>query len=144
MTQTTHDGQPIAPDPPFGASIIVYRRTGDQVEFLILHRAHHGIAYEGDWAWTPPAGARWPGEPPHQAAQRELKEETGLETPIQPTNHGTADWLVYQAEIPPTVPITLDAEHDRYAWLNLDQACARCAPQQVANQIRAVAQQLGL
>ena len=89
MTQTTHDGQPITPDPPFGASIIVYRRTGDQVEFLILHRAHHGIAYEGDWAWTPPAGARWPGEPPDEGAQRELKEETGLETPIQPTNHGT-------------------------------------------------------
>lgn len=89
MTQTTHDGQPIAPDPPFGASIIVYRRTADQVEFLILHRAHHGIAYEGDWAWPPPAGARWPGEPPNEAAQRELKEETGLETPIQPTNHLT-------------------------------------------------------
>ena len=32
-------------------------------EFLLLHRvAPGGPDYEGEWAWTPPAGARQPRE----------------------------------------------------------------------------------
>ncbi len=144
MPNTTYDGREISPDPPFGASIVAYRRRTDLIEFLILHRAERGSSYEGDWAWTPPAGARWPGEHPDQCAERELREETGLTTPVQHTDHGTADWLVYRTEIPLGTSITLDAEHDRYAWLNVEQACARCAPVQVAVQIRAIARELDL
>lgn len=81
--ETTWDGKPISPDPPYGASIIVYRPSAKGRRFLILHRAHRGPAYEGEWAWTPPSGARYPGEPVEQCAQRELAEETGLRLSLQ-------------------------------------------------------------
>jgi len=47
-------------------------------EYLPLHRAHRGAGYAGDWAWTPPSGARLPGEPVLAGALRELKEEAGI------------------------------------------------------------------
>ena len=78
----TYDGLPIAQDPPHGAAIIVRRPAPDAPggrEYLVLHRAHHGPDYAGDWAWTPPSGSRQPGEPVLGAALRELAEETGLE-----------------------------------------------------------------
>lgn len=43
-------------------SRLCYRQTESQAEFLVLHRAHSGPDYEGDWAWTPPAVARQAGE----------------------------------------------------------------------------------
>ncbi len=69
---TTWDGKPISPEPPFGASVVVYRRGAAGVEFLILHRAHSGPEFDGDWAWTPPSGARLPHEPILACAEREL------------------------------------------------------------------------
>jgi ADP-ribose pyrophosphatase YjhB (NUDIX family) len=143
MPQRTYDGLAITRDPPFGASVVVYRRGEASIEFLLLHRAHQGPDYEGDWAWTPPAGARWPGEHPDDGARRELKEETGLALPLQRTAHGTADWLVYRAEASLVSTVVLGAEHDRYAWLSAEEASARCAPEQVAAQILFVARQLG-
>ena len=59
---TTYDGEPIAEDAPFGATVVVYRRVGDGLELLVLHRAHDGPDHEGDWAWTPPAGAGKPAK----------------------------------------------------------------------------------
>ena len=67
----TWDGVPIAPDEPHGAAILARRPAdGGLHEYLVLHRAHRGPDYEGDWAWTPPSGSRQPGEPvwrPHCA-----------------------------------------------------------------------------
>ena len=70
----TWDGLPVVPDEPKGAAILV-RSAGN---YLILHRAHHGPAYEGDWAGRhhPARGCR--GEPVLAAAVREVGEETGL------------------------------------------------------------------
>ncbi|KAF1047818.1 hypothetical protein [Xylophilus sp.] len=48
MTATTYDGQAVSPDPPFGASIVVYRKSPSGIEFLLLHRAHQGPDYEGE------------------------------------------------------------------------------------------------
>ena len=62
MQNTTWDSKSVSNEPPFGASIIVYRISASSLEFLILHRAHKGVDFEGDWAWTPPAGARFPKE----------------------------------------------------------------------------------
>ena len=62
MIETTWDGLPVAREKPYGASILVWRRAGAGREWLVLHRAHHGRDYAGDWGWTPPAGARLPGE----------------------------------------------------------------------------------
>ncbi len=142
MTSTTYDGLPIAPEPPFGASVVVWRRGEAGIEVLLLHRAHHGPDYDGDWAWTPPAGARQPGEHPDLAARRELKEETGLELAIEATPFGSAEWLVYVARAPANAAVVLDAEHDRFEWVTLGDACRRCLPQVVADQLRAAATHL--
>lgn len=141
--RVTHDGVAVADEPPFGASVVVYRRGDAGLEVLLLHRAHNGPAYEGDWAWTPPAGARQPGEDPDEAAARELREETGLELPIRQVCDGLGDWRVYAAEAPPAASVVLDAEHDRFEWVPASDAPGRCAPAQVAAQFEAVLAQLG-
>src|SRR5687767_4663816 len=79
---TTYDGLPISPVAPFGATVIVYRRAVRGVQFLMLHRAHDGPDFEGDCAWTPPSGARFPNEPIELCARRELLEEIGLTLPM--------------------------------------------------------------
>jgi 8-oxo-dGTP pyrophosphatase MutT (NUDIX family) len=125
---TTWDGLPVSPEPPYGCAVIVYRQAAAGREVLMLHRAHHGADYEGDWAWTPPSGSRLPGEAPEACAQRELREETGLSLPLHATTCGTPDWYAYWAEAPDEARIILDAEHDRYVWLAPHDAVHRCAP----------------
>ncbi len=133
-THTTWDGLPVSDERPHGATVVVYRRVAGSLELLLLHRAHHGPDYEGDWAWTPPAGARFPGEPVDACARRELREEAGLDLDVQPIPCGTPDWQVYLAEAPPTVAVDVsnDPEHDRYEWLSPSDAVARCLPTRVA------------
>lgn len=133
---TTYDGQQIAREAPFGVTVIVYRHVNEDAEFLVLHRAHNGPEYDGDWAWTPPAGARWPGESPDDCAQRELFEETGLSLVVRRLNSGDSDWSLYCAEASSDASVSLDEEHDRYDWVSLDAACSRCAPERVAAQLR--------
>ena len=84
MNRTTWDGLPVSEEKPYGITAVVFRRVCG-TEVLMLHRAHRGSDYEGEWAWTPPAGARLPGEPVDACARRELREETGLELPMEPT-----------------------------------------------------------
>src|SRR5687768_10625687 len=124
----TWDGLPIADDPPHGASVIVYRRTDSGLEFLVLHRAHHGPDYEGDWAWCPPSGARFPGEAVKACARRELEEESGLHLAPIPTAFGSEEWEVFMAHAPADAAVVLSAEHDRFAWVASDEAQARCLP----------------
>jgi 8-oxo-dGTP pyrophosphatase MutT (NUDIX family) len=151
--QTTWDGLPVTDEPPFGATVVVYRVRDDGVEVLMLHRAHHGPAYTGDWAWTPPAGARLPGEPVEECAHRELREETGLALVVEPSRCGTDEWWVYLADAPPEAAVVnladappeaavvIDAEHDRFEWLPVELASARCAPEMVrAPLLAAIAQ----
>ena len=139
---TTWDGVPISKEPPFGASVVVYRRNSDRVEFLVLHRAHKGKAYAGEWAWTPPAGARRPNEPISDCAQRELMEETGLALVLEATNHGSEAWAVYCAEAAPAAVIRLDREHDRYEWQPLERAAAMCLPEAVSDYMLAIGKEL--
>jgi 8-oxo-dGTP pyrophosphatase MutT (NUDIX family) len=143
MGWRTSDGQSISREPPYGAGVVVWRRGGDGVELLVLHRSHHGPAYEGDWAWGPPAGARLPGEPIEECVARELREETGLELPVVPTPCGRAEWPLFAAEAPADATVTLSPEHDAFRWLPLDQATARCLPARVGAGLRAVAETLG-
>lgn len=115
--ERTYDGKPISKTPPFGAAVIIYKLTRNERLYLVLHRAHQGTDYEGDWAWGPPAGARFPGESIDQCAKRELLEETGLELQLTATDLGNEDWPVYVAEAQADCKITLSAEHDRFEWL---------------------------
>jgi 8-oxo-dGTP pyrophosphatase MutT (NUDIX family) len=137
----TWDGHPVSEEPPHGAMIVVYRCREGATEFLLLHRRHHGPDYEGDWAWTPPSGARYPGEPIDRCARRELEEETQLRLPLQRAASGSADWPVYVVEAPAEAEtaISLSPEHDRYAWLRFDEAAALLAPAAVRDSFVAIA-----
>ena len=143
-TKTTWDGAPISPDPPFGVSIIVYRQNDNDYEFLILHRAHNGPEYEGDWAWTPPSGSRYPGEAVTDCARRELLEETGLSLTITPTEYGSEQWHVYVAEARMHDIVRLDEEHDRYEWTPMAIAVHRCLPDVVGRSLAAVGREMDL
>ena len=140
LTPARRDGEP-APLPR-GAAVVVWRRRGHELEVLILHRAHHGAVVDGgtsdqdDWAWTPPSGARRSGEYVGFTAQRELREETGLDLKLTLSEAGPPDWRVFTAQAPDGVVVRLDARHDRYAWVPLDPALLRCLPPAVADQLR--------
>jgi 8-oxo-dGTP pyrophosphatase MutT (NUDIX family) len=141
--QRTWDGLPVAQDRPHGAGIVVRRPrrpsraaagTGGEAshgdsEYLMLHRAQRGPAYEGDWAWTPPSGARLPGEPVLTGARRELAEEAGLtEAHLRPVDL-SGGWAVFAVDVPAGTEVRLDHEHDRFAWLPRPQAERRCRPE---------------
>jgi predicted metal-dependent hydrolase/ADP-ribose pyrophosphatase YjhB (NUDIX family) len=128
---------------PYGCSVIVWRTAATGPEYLVLHRrTSRGADYEGDWAWTPPSGAREPGEDPDETARRELLEETGLELAVTPTAAGQEDWAVYAAEAPPDAEVLLNDEHDRYRWVSAAEAERLCLPAMVGRSIRAVDAQL--
>ncbi|NUR77478.1 MAG: NUDIX domain-containing protein [Thermoleophilia bacterium] len=135
--ETTWDGLPVAQDKPMAVAVVVRRGSPPRTEYLLLHRAHEGPAYEGDWAWTTPAGARRPGEEPRRAAERELTEETGLRLPIAgPLEHVTDDVALFVAEAPADAEVRLDAEHDRFEWVTLEEGVRRCLPAVVGESLR--------
>ena len=140
--RTTWDGLPVNKRPPYGCSVVVFRRVDSGLHLLMLHRRHNGDDYEGDWAWTAPSGARLPGETVSACARRELAEETGLTLPIQRTSCGRRDWRVFCAEAPHDTTITLDMEHDRYEWLTPAEALRRCLPARVCDDLACVIAQL--
>jgi 8-oxo-dGTP pyrophosphatase MutT (NUDIX family) len=136
--ETTWDGLPIAAENPRFVSIVVWRRTGDGHEFLVLHRAHHGADFAGDWAWTNPAGSRQPGEEVVAAALRELEEEVGLELDLVETDLAGDEIAVFVAEAPRDAEVVLDHEHDRFAWVGAEEARRRCLPALVGDVFDAV------
>lgn len=143
----TWDFQPISTEKPHGATIIVYRRAPQGIEYLILHRAFCGTNYEGEWAWLPPSGARLPGESLDACASRELYEESGLHLTFQATSFGSPDWAVFMAEASPQDSQAVDlangqGEHDRFAWVTLEVALQRCQPGSVHQPILQVDQVL--
>lgn len=139
----TWDGKPIAGEPPFGATVVVHRdgASGER-EFLLLHRAYDGPDYEGDWAWTPPSGARYPGEAIAECARRELEEETGLKLEPAPVSRGRGDWALFLANAGRDDRIRTSDEHDRYVWAPLKTALGLCRPDRVSRSLREAARLL--
>lgn len=133
--RTTWDGQPITPEPPFGAAIVVFRDPPEGRRYLILHRAHKGPDAEGNWAWGPPSGARHPGEPLAACVRRELIEETGFDLFCRKTAFGDRRWAVYLAKAPPDAQVVLSPEHDRFLWLPAEEASLRSRPAKVGKHI---------
>ncbi|HYJ69661.1 MAG TPA: GNAT family N-acetyltransferase [Nocardioidaceae bacterium] len=135
----TWDGEPIASDEPVGSTTIVRRASADAGwEYLLLHRAHQGTGYDGDWAWTPPAGCRRPGEPVLDGARRELAEESGIAATPWPVDL-TGRWVRWALTVSVDTPIVLvDAEHDRFEWVSPGEAAERIRPAVVAESIAKV------
>lgn len=135
MITQTWDGVPVAADQPHGSTVVV-RRPG--AEYLILHRAHHGSEYAGDWAWTPPAGARQPGESVFACVQRELTEEAGISSREMWPIDFSGEWARFCLDVPADVEVRLlDAEHDAFEWVPANDAINRCKPSVVADTVAA-------
>jgi 8-oxo-dGTP pyrophosphatase MutT (NUDIX family) len=119
--------------------MVVVHRRAPALEVLLLHRS--GLGEHGDWAWTPPSGARFPAEPIDECAARELHEETGLDaSPVRLPAAGTARWWVYGLEVEADAVIGAGQEHDRHEWVPPEEAVRRCRPEAVrASVLAAVA-----
>ena len=130
---------PNNPSPRLVVVIVVWRRTHDGVEWLVLHRSHFAPQFGGDWAWTPPSGVLDEGESEAGGAWRELREETGLEQACVRTPCGDGAIVVFHAEVDRDAEVRLSAEHDAYRWLPLDEARALCLPAYVGDQLACVA-----
>ena len=123
-----------------GVAIVIWRRA-PHPEVLLLHRAAFGAAFEGDWAWTSPGGARRHGESSDVAARRELREETGLELDLDAVDSRVAlaqrevDVAVFAAEAQADDVVVLSDEHDRYEWVAVGEV-KRCLPAWVADVYR--------
>ncbi len=85
-------------------------------------------------AWEALSGRIEPGEQPIEAARREAREESGLEVRIgdRPvasyiaSRNGDPMLVVAFAASAPAGEVVLSEEHDRYAWMTLEQFAAAC------------------
>jgi aminoglycoside 6'-N-acetyltransferase len=133
----TWDGTPIASEDPRGSTVVVRRPADAGWEYLLLHRTHHGPDDAGDWACTPPAGCRQPGEPVLAGAVRALAEEVGIEATPWPVDL-SGRWVTWALAVPRNTPVVLDAEHDRSEWVSVSEAIARIRPAEVADAVARV------
>ena len=101
------------------------------VRFLLLRRAET-VAYGGQWRMV--GGKIEPGETAWQAAQRELREETGC-PPLRfwtvPSVNTFYEWPTDTLNLVPAFAARLDAdphlddEHDAFGWFYAEQAIRR-------------------
>ena len=141
---TTWDGEPVSRERPHGATVVVASRAPQGWRYVLLHRAHRGPAFDGDWAWTPPAGSRKPGEDLTACAERELAEETGLQATPVPVLTGDVGWAVFALEVPWGTKVRADGtEHDRFEWVSYAEACRRCRPDVLVSSFRTACEAAG-
>lgn len=104
------------------SDVLVFDGSG---KLLILHRIQDGKHCEGG-EWCIPGGHVDPGEEHREAAERELKEETGLKLTMAPDpagfyNDDEADIHYYRAfteEMEPSILVD-STEHDGVEWIDL-------------------------
>ena len=114
--------------PPRAAGVVVFRRTGRGIYYLVL-RAYNN--------WDFPKGLVEAGEDQLTCAKRELKEETGLasvdfpfgeayrETAPYSGNKVARYYLGETEEVEIELPVSKELgrpEHHEYRWLTLDEA----------------------
>jgi predicted NUDIX family NTP pyrophosphohydrolase len=63
------------------AGIVLYRRSGDELEVLLVHPGGPFWANRDDGAWSIPKGEYGDDEDPRAAALREFEEELGTAAP---------------------------------------------------------------
>ena len=106
------------------AGIILFRRDGDALRFLLIKNAAHGH-------WDFPKGHIDPGENEMQAALRETREECGIDalefvpgfreviTYMVGENDKEVAYFLAEAQ---TEKVTLSDEHTDWRWAALDDA----------------------
>lgn len=100
----------------------------------------HVLLVLNPWrGWVPPGGKVEPGEPPREAARRELFEETGLEAELlarpaaasirsyHPDHAAATLGLSYAAIVDPAAPLVAEPGQPA-AWTNLDHQWESCFP----------------
>jgi predicted NUDIX family NTP pyrophosphohydrolase len=141
--------------PKTSAGILLFRRTGRGLEFLLVHPGGPFFAKKELGIWSIPKGEFIEGEDPAAAAVRELEEETGyrLNAPLVPLSpvkqkggktvlawaaEGDldADSIVsntFTLEWPPRSGRMQEfPEIDRAGWFTVDEARERINPAQLA------------
>jgi dATP pyrophosphohydrolase len=105
--------------------VYVLRQGGEGLQCLVLRRAQGGRC---PGSWETVHGHIEEGEPPRDAATRELREETGLvparlynlsrvETFYQHRKDEVALVPVFVAFVAPDLAVRLGPEHDAHEWL---------------------------
>lgn len=121
-------------DEKLSCGIVLARRTDDGCQTLLLRAFHH---------WDFPKGLREQGESALEAAQRELKEETGIDSiefqwderfiETGPYSRGkTARYYLAQTEVKRVEmglsPETGAPEHHEWRWVSFDEAYDLASP----------------
>lgn len=120
----------VAPQPKRTISVAV--RAGDD-RVLLLQRTEARGGF-----WQPVTGWVESNESPQSAAQRELREETGLDVAVTPLQYEHAFALAdarppvvaretaFGVKLPAPAEVRLDpSEHQTYAWVPVEEAKAR-------------------
>lgn len=113
-------------EPIRAAGAVAWRRQGDRVEVLLVHRPRYD-----DWSW--PKGKRERGETDEQCAVREVREESGVQGRLGPELLSTSYrdrkgrtkvvryWAIEAAGTPQFHP---NDEVDAVRWLSVPEAAA--------------------
>ena len=138
------------------AGILLYRRNGDEPEFLLVHPGGPYWSKRDEGAWTIPKGEVEPGEETRACALRELREELGPAPELAPEqlielgqvkqkSGKTVDAWAAEGEFDPEEldSITFEMEWpprsgrerefpevDRAGWFGAEQARAKILPAQ--------------
>ncbi|CAF0995041.1 unnamed protein product [Adineta steineri] len=113
------------------AGFIIFRQTKDSaIEYLLLQTSY------GQHHWTPPKGHLDGDESPLQAAERETKEEAGLDKNDLEYYDKFEEKITYEVNGKPKdvyyflarvhnaeQKINLSDEHQNLSWSNLQGAC---------------------
>ncbi|UJR13774.1 hypothetical protein I4U23_000784 [Adineta vaga] len=113
------------------AGFIIFRQLAEKpIQYLLLQTSY------GQHHWTPPKGHLDPGESPIQAAERETKEEAGLDKNdfdyydkfVEKTTYNVKgepkDVYYYLGRLRNAEKqIDLSDEHQALSWANLKEAC---------------------
>jgi len=112
---------------PIQVEAIIFRRNGNNVEYLLLKRLP-----ERNGFWQPVTGGVEEGETRKEALCREIREETGIKNIIavlegiylfEFSDPNPYQEYVYGVEVSPSEEIVLDRkEHSEHRWCSFQEA----------------------